>query len=409
MSFERFIALRIIRSKMDEGNGSSTRPIIRIAVLAIALGVAVMIISMSIVTGFQNEIRNKVIGFGAHIQITAYSTDNALETNPVSRNQPFYPSLDTVKGVRHIQVYANKPGIIRTEEEIQGVVLKGVDRDFDWSFFRKNMKEGAPIHLPDSGKSDEIIISSYLAKKLRLHVDDKVVTYFIQQPPRMRIFSICGIYKTGMEQFDRSCVLADIRHIQKLNAWGPEQVSGFEVLIDRWENLGQMDEFIYNYIGQDLNSTPITERYRDIFGWLELQDWNVVIIITLMVLVGGINMVSALLIIILERTSMIGLLKAMGAINWSIRKIFIYNAAYLIGVGILWGNFIGLSICVIQQQTGLITLPQESYYISTVPINIDVPYILLLNAGVLLACTAMLILPSWVITRISPVKAIRFN
>jgi len=248
-----------------------------------------------------------------------------------------------------------------------------------------------------------------LRKKLKLKLGDQFLMYFVQTPPRMRKFNICGIYETGMEQFDQSCVLADIRQVQKLNNWRADQVSGFEVLLEKWEDLDKMDDIIYNYIGQDLNSTTITKRYQDIFGWLELQDWNVVIIIALMILVGGINMISALLIIILERTPMIGMLKAMGALNWSIRKIFIYNAIYLIGLGIIWGNVIGLAFCLLQMQFSIISLPAESYYISFVPINLDIFHLILLNIGTLLICSAMLIIPSWVATRISPVKAIRFN
>lgn len=368
-----------------------------------------MLISVAIVTGFQSEIRAKVIGFGSHIQITSYDSDNTVETSPVSRMQPFYPYLDTVPGIRHIQVYATKSGIIKTDEEIQGVIIKGIGTDFDWSFFEQNFVSGSRIHFPDSGKSNGMVISNHISKKLKLEVGDKLLMYFIQQPPRLRKFEIAGIYETGLEKFDQAYVLADIRHIQKLNDWNENQVSGFEVLLENFSDLDKMDEFIYKYIGMELYSTKITDRHRDIFGWLELQDWNVVIIITLMVLVAGINMISALLILILERTNMIGILKAMGANNWSIRKVFLYNATYLIGTGLIWGNIIGVSLCLLQKQFGIITLPQESYYVSVVPINFDLLTLVVLNVGTLLLCMLMLIIPSYVVTKITPVKAIRFN
>jgi len=411
LNFEYFIAKRIIsgRKTAEDTKNSGTRPIIRISVMSIAIGLAVMLISVAIVTGFQSEIRAKVIGFGSHIQITSYDSDNTIETSPVDRNQSFYPHLDTVPGIRHIQVYATKSGIIKTDEEIQGVIIKGIGTDFDWSFFEKNLIKGKRIHLSDTGKSNDIVISNIIAKKLKLEVGDKLLMYFIQQPPRLRKFEIAGIYESGLEKFDQAYVLADIRHIQKLNDWDENQVSGFEVLLENFSDLEKMDEFIYKYIGMELYSTKITDRHRDIFGWLELQDWNVVIIIALMVLVAGINMISALLILILERTNMIGILKAMGANNWSIRKVFLYNATYLISIGLLWGNIIGVSLCMLQKYFGIITLPKESYYISVVPINFDWLTLLLLNIGTLLLCTLMLIIPSYVVTKITPVKAIRFN
>lgn len=411
MNFEYFIAKRIIsgRKTAEDTKSSGTRPIIRISVLSIAIGLAVMLISVAIVTGFQSEIRAKVIGFGSHIQITSYDSDNTVETSPVSRKQPFYPHLDTVPGIRHIQAYATKSGIIKTDEEIQGVIIKGIGTDFDWSFFEQNFVSGSRIYFPDSGKSNEMVISNHISKKLKLEVGDKLLMYFIQQPPRLRKFEIAGIYETGLEKFDQAYVLADIRHIQKLNDWNENQVSGFEVLLENFSDLDKMDEFIYKYIGMELYSTKITDRHRDIFGWLELQDWNVVIIITLMVLVAGINMISALLILILERTNMIGILKAMGANNWSIRKVFLYNATYLIGTGLIWGNVIGVSLCLLQKQFGIITLPQESYYVSVVPINFDLLTLVVLNVGTLLLCMLMLIIPSYVVTKITPVKAIRFN
>ena len=411
MNTELFIAKRLILAKSKSSNTGfiRTAPIINIAILGIALGMAVMIIAIAIVTGFQSEIRDKVIGFGSHIQITNYDFNSSFEPNPINKNQQFYPHLDTIPGIRHIQVYATKAGIIKTDNEIQGVVLKGIGSDFDWSFFKNKIIEGTHFQLSDTLKSNNILISRYIASKLKLKAGDDLIMYFIQRPPRMRKFKISGIYETGLEEFDKLYVMADIAHIQKLNDWRKDQVGGFEVLIDNYEDLDKLGDYIYlNVIGPELFSQTIKETQSQIFDWLELQNMNVQIILFLMVLVAGINMISALLVIILERINMIGILKALGAQNWGIRKIFLYIATYLIGKGLLWGNLIGLTLCIIQQQFGIITLDQKSYYVSVVPMKIDIMYILWLNAGTLIICVLFLIIPSYVVTRITPVKAIRY-
>lgn len=368
-----------------------------------------MILAVAIVTGFQNEIRSKVIGFGSHITIQSLNANTALETTPVSTNQPFYPSLDTVHGVRHIQKFGLKGGIIKTGEEVYGVILKGIGSDYDWSFFEKNITEGHRLPVNDSVRIDEVIISKTISDKLKLKRGDSFRMFFIQDPVRQRKFEVAGIYNTGMEQLDKLYILADIKHIQSLNGWEDTLVSGFEVLLDDYQSMEKMDEYIYSYIGINLDSQKITSQFKEIFGWLELLDMNVWVILIFSILVAGINMITALLILILERTQMIGLLKALGANNESIRKIFLYHAAFLIGKGLLLGNIIGLSLGVLQKYTGLVSLPQETYYIHTVPVNIDFTYIILLNTGTFFLCMLMLILPSFVVSRITPVKAIRFN
>jgi len=370
---------------------------------------AVMMLAVAIVTGFQNEIRSKVIGFGSHIQITNLDLSGSPNAKPVSTKQPFYPHLDTVAGIRHIQVFASKAGIIKTKDEVHGVILKGIGADYDWSFFEKTIKEGAPFHVLDSFTSNNVLVSKQIASKLKLKIDDHFRMYFVQNPIRQRKFTIVGIYETGLEQLDDVMILGDIKHIQKLNRWDATQVSGFDVMLEDYKDLERLDEFIYKYIGFDLNSVKITERHPEIFGWLELLDYNVIVILLFAVLVAAINMISALLILILEKTSMIGILKALGANNWSVRKIFLYKAGYLIGKGLLWGNIIGLGLCFIQMKFGIITLPQETYYLSEVPINLDPMHLILLNFGTFIICLLMLLLPSYVIARITPVKAIRFN
>ena len=406
MNAERFIAGRILSPEKSD----FSHPIVRIAIISIALGMTVMFVSIAILTGFQEQIREKVIGFGAHIQISHFDENSSFEPQPVSMNQPFYPSLEKTKGIRHIQVFANKAGIIKTKDQIQGVVLKGVGRDYDWSFFKDKIVQGSYFTVPDTGRTNEVLISKSLASLMKLKVDDELRMYFIAGNNTLgRKFHICGIYETGLEEMDDMYVIGDIHHIQKLNDWAPDQVGGFEVLIHDFRDLDRLEKEVYMKIGFSLDAVSIQQLYPQIFDWLDLQDINVLIILTLIVLVAGITMISTLLILILERTNMIGILKALGMKNTGIRKIFLFNALYIVGTGLIWGNLAGLALCLAQLKFGIITLPQESYYVSVVPVNLDILNILLLNTGTLIVCMLMLILPSYIITRISPVKAIRFD
>jgi len=383
-----------------------------VAIVSIILSIAVMIISVAIVTGFQTEIRNKVIGFGSHIQISKFDSNESLESQPIDKKQTFYPSFDTVPGIRHIQIYATKAGIIKTEDQMEGVVLKGVGSDYDWSFFKNRMIDGNIFTVQDSIKSKDVIISKILASRLKLKTGDSLRMYFIQKDqtqPKGRKFHISGIYETGMEEYDRSYVIGDIAQIQSLNKWSKNQVAGFEIILNDFNDLDRMCEFVYKNIGYDLNSKNIKQMNPQIFDWLKLTDTNVVIILTLMILVAAINMISTLLILILERTNMIGTLKAMGAKNISIRKIFLYTSLNLIGKGLLWGNIVAISLCLIQQKFQIIKLSQTDYYMPYVPIHLSILPIVLLNAGTIIVCFLMLIIPSYIISKISPVKAIRFN
>ncbi|MCD4665182.1 MAG: FtsX-like permease family protein [Bacteroidales bacterium] len=408
MNFEFFIASRIfLKSKAN-----FSKPIVRLGVISVALGLSVMIISVAIVTGFQQQIRDKVIGFGSHIQISNFEVNSSYEETPISINQSFYPFLDTVDGIRHIQVYANKAGIIKTDDQIEGVILKGVGRDYDWSFFERKIVEGKHFTVEDSVITNNVIISKILASRLKLKVEDNLFMYFIikdEMQPRGRKFLISGIYETGLEEFDKLYVLSDIQHLQKLNKWESDKVGGFEVLIEDFDRIDEMGEIVYSLIGYNLNSKTIKEKEPQIFEWLDLQDMNVIIIIALMVIVAGITMISTLLILILEKTNMIGTLKAMGTQNKSIRKIFVYNAIYIIGKGLIYGNIIAIGLCFLQIKTGIFKLNQESYYVSHIPVNLQLSHLLIINAGTLLICTLMLIIPTYIITRISPVKAMRFS
>jgi lipoprotein-releasing system permease protein len=414
MNLPYFIAQRLIRGRGEET--SFSKPVNVIAVIGIALGLAVMIISVAVLTGFKEEIREKVVGFGSHIQVVNMDSNFSYETTPVSRNQDFVQKISDLKGVRHIQVFATKAGIIKTDDEIQGVVLKGIGTDYDWGYFENNLVEGSVFTVSDTGRSDRVIISRKIADMLRLRTGDSFAMIFVQDPPRMRKFVISGIYETSLEEFDKIYVFCDIGQIQRLNNWEDDQVSGFEVYLDDFDDMDIMADAVWQSIGfrvseeeTNFKVQSIRSKYPQIFDWLNFQDVNVIIIILLMLVVAGFNMISGLLILILEKTNMIGVLKALGSGDATIRKIFLYQAAYLIGKGLIWGNLIGLGLAYLQMKTGLITLDPSSYYIKTIPVNLEAGHVLLLNAGTMVAIILMLLIPSQLISRITPVKAIRYD
>ena len=407
MNVEYFIAKRLFTAK--EKNNRYTKPILRIAILAIALSVAVMLLSITVLTGFKDEISNKIIGFGSHITITNFTNNQSYESEPILLNQEFYPSIIDQQGIKHIQTFATKAGIIKTEDEILGMVLKGISSDFEPSFFEQNLVEGEVPIYNDTLTSNKVMISKSVADILQLKLGEKLIMYFVEQPPRVRKFLIAGIYETGFTDFDDLIVMADIRHIQKLNGWESNQVGGFEILIDNFDKLDEVTDKVYEQIPYNLNAQSIKEKNPQLFDWLDLQNINVRVILILMLIVGGVNMITALLILILERTRLVGILKALGATNWSVRKVFLYNAIYLILKGLFWGNIIGLGIALLQQKFQLISLDPNIYYMSSVPINFNFMHILGLNLGTLLVCWLILIIPSIIITKITPVKAIRFE
>jgi lipoprotein-releasing system permease protein len=414
MNFPYFIAQRLIRGRRE--GTSFSRPINLIAIIAIAMGLAVMILALEILTGFKQEIRDKVVGFGSNIQILNFDSNISYETTPISDKQSFVPEIKQLPGIKHVEVFATKAGIIQTDQDIQGVVLKGVGSDFDWSYFRSNMIDGSVFHVNDSSRTNEVIISKKISDMLRLKTGDSFLMHFIQDPPRVRKFTISGIYETSLEEFDKIYVFCDIGQIQRLNGWSADQVSGIEIYINDFDKLDEMTSEVRDAVGYKLSEdepkfkvTNIRKRYPQIFDWLNFQDLNVVIIIALMLIVAGFNMISGLLILILEKTNTIGVLKALGSDDKTIRRIFLYQAAYLIGKGLLWGNLIGIGLAFIQLKTGMITLDPSSYYIKTVPVNLDPVHIILLNAGTMAAIIIMLLIPSQLISRITPVKAIRYD
>ena len=406
MNVEYFIAKRLFTAK--EENKSYTKPILRIAILAIALSVAVMLLSVMVVTGFKNNISDKIIGFGSHITISSFSDNQSYETEPIQISESLYTSILEDPEVKHISTFATKAGIIKTNDEILGVVLKGVASDYDWTFFNNNLVAGECFNVSDSIKTNQVLISENSANTLDLGVGDDLIMYFVQNPPRVRKFEISGIYNTALTDFDKLFVMGDIKHIQSLNSWENKQVGGVEIIVNNFNNLELFTESIYEKIPYNLNAQSIKEKSPQIFDWLDLQDINVRVILILMLIVGGVNMITALLILILERTKMIGILKALGANNWSVRMVFLYSAVHLILKGLFWGNCIALGLAFLQKQFSIISLDPNIYYMNTVPINFDFTTILLLNVVTIIVCYLILIIPSIIITKITPVKAIRF-
>lgn len=410
MKLEYFIAKRLITTKNYKSSISA--PIIKIAIAAIAIGMIMMIVSIATGMGLQQKIRQKVSAFNGHVIITNYD-DNQSEVSvePISLHQDFYPKFKSVEGISHIQAVATKAGIIRTEKAFEGIVFKGVGKDFQWENLQEYIIKGRIPNLK-TNLNPEVIISEYLASRLQLKVGDKFNTFFMKEEgklPNLRNFKIVGIYNSGFQEFDATYIIGDIRHIQRINKWQKDQVGAFEVFVDDFSKIKEKGEEIYAEIPPTYNSVTIEEKYFNIFEWLKLFDFNIVVILIIMIVVATINMVVALLVLILERTQMIGILKAVGANNWSIRKIFLYNAGYLILRGLLFGNLIGIGVLLIQKYFGVIKLNPENYYVTQAPVAIDIPYIVALNLGTVLVCLLVLLIPSYIITKISPVKAIRFD
>lgn len=410
MNYELFIAKRIIAGKKYKNSISS--PIIKIAITAIALGIIIMLIAVATGLGLQYKIRDKMAGFKGHVQIVNYDNNNSdVSTTPVDKNQDFYPKFDSISGIKNIQVFANKGGILRTETDFEGIIFKGVSTDYDWTFFEEYLLEGK---VPDfkQPRTKEVLLSQTVVNRLNLKLNDTILATFLKTEnsklPSNRRYIISGIYNSGFAQFDKSFMIGDIREVQSLNKWTENEVGGFEVLLDNFDEIDQKGNEIYKEIGITLNKKTIIEAYPNVFEWIKLFDNNVWFIIAIMIVIAGINMITALLVLILERVQMIGILKALGSSNTSIRKIFLYNASYLILKGLFWGNVIGLSLIFIQHYFKVITLNPETYYVTTMPVYISFTAIILLNIGTLFLCFLMLIIPSYIITKIEPSKSIKF-
>jgi lipoprotein-releasing system permease protein len=411
LKFEYFIAKRIIDSKAYKSSVSA--PIIKIGIAAIAIGIIVMMIAIATGIGLQQKIREKVVAFNGDIIISNFDSNNSQESGrPVSLNQDFYPEFNSVDGINHIQAVASKFGIIRTETDFEAIILKGVGADYNWRYFQDFLKEG---RLPDYSKerNEEVLISEYLANRLGFKLNDSFTALFRKddhnKPPSMITYNIVGIYNSGFKDFDETYVIGDLRHLQRLNKWESDQAGHFEVFVNDYSTLNDTYNKVYNNTPSMLNVTTVEQKFGSIFEWIKIFDKNIYGIIGIMILVAGINMITALLVLILERTQMIGVLKALGSNNWTIRKIFLYNASYLITLGLIWGNILGLGLLFAQKYFKLFPLNPDVYYVTEAPVYISLSYILALNIGTFILCLIMLLLPSYLITKISPVKAIRFE
>ncbi|MBM6499889.1 ABC transporter permease [Flavobacterium macrobrachii] len=410
MKLEYFIAKRLITAK--DHKSSISAPIIKIAIIAIALGMIMMIVSVATGIGLQQKIRQKVSAFNGHIIISSYNDNQSdVSTKPVSIYQKFYPKFNDVDGINHVQAVAGKGGIIRTETAFEGVIFKGIGKDYKSDNLEEYLVQGKLPNLK-ANLNEEVIISEYLANRLGLKLNDNFVTYFMKEDNdgyNLRNFKIVGIYNSGFQEFDANYVIGDIRHIQRINKWKPHEVGSFEVFIDDFDQIDLKGQQVYEETSSTMDSKTIKEKFYYIFEWLKLFDFNIIVILIVMIVVSTINMVVALLVLILERTQMIGILKSLGANNWNIRKIFIYNSFYLITKGLFWGNLIGISLLLLQKYFGIIKLNPESYYVNEAPVDINIFYILLLNIGTVAICLLVLLIPSYIITKISPSKAIRFD
>ena len=415
MSWESFIARRVYFGKEKQNEVSP--PAVRLAIAGVAMGLAVMILAVAIVVGFKNEIRNKVIGFGSHVRITAFSSNTSYEAPPIQCSDNMRGFLQEDADIKCVEPFATKPGIFKTDNHYMGVVFKGVDLNYNWDFYRQHLIEGSIPQFSDTTTSAHILVSHSIATKLQLGVGESVLAYFVDEGRvRARKYTIDGIYRTDLTEYDNLFVLGDVRQVQQLNSWATDQYSGIEL---RLHDFGRMDEVCYRLYGE-LMITPdgygshyYVQSVRTLnpvfFGWLDLLDMNVWIILILMAAVAGFTMISGLLIIILENTSMIGTLKALGASNRSIRSTFLHVAAFLVGKGMLWGNAIGLSLCLLQKHFHILKLNPEAYYIPYVPIELNFWHILLLNVATLAVSMLMLLGPSYIVALITPAKSIKFE
>ena len=411
MKFELFVSRRLISEK--DFKSSISAPIIKIATAAISVGVIMMLVAFGTGLGLQEKIRDKIAAFNGHIQIHGFTNQNQqINQNSIPKNQDFYPQFSNIENIEHTQAVATKYGIIRTETDFEGVLVKGVGNDYRWNYFEEYLIQGK---LPDvkTKYSTEILLSESLVNKLQLELNEQVVVYFLNEDasakPRLIAFNLVGIYNSGFKEFDDQFLIADIDQIQRINKWSENEIGNFEVFVSNFNELQQTSRQVYKEIDSFLNATSIIEQYPSIFEWLSMFDMNIALIIGIMILVAGINMITALLVLILERTQMIGILKALGATDWNIRKIFLYNAGYIILRGLFWGNLIGLGILLIQKYLKPIQLNPETYYVTEAPISLQLYYIIAVNVGTMVLCVLMLIIPSLIISKISPIKAMKFD
>lgn len=415
MNFPLFIAKKIYNS--SDRTRRVSKPAIRIATIGVAIGLAVMIVSVSVVLGFKHTIRNKVIGFGSHITVADFMSLQNSELYPITINDSLLKALYKIQGVKHVQRFAYTQGILKTDDDFLGVTLKGVGPEFDSTFIHNNMVAGSFPKFSDNSNQQKIILSKTIADKLKMKVGQKIFAYFVnEQGVRTRKFTVCGIYETNLKQFDSQICMTDLYTVNKLNGWEPDQYSGAELEV---KDFNLLDNTAFNVLGHVKNkvdkygstysSATVIEQNPQIFSWLDLMDLNVWIILALMISVAGVTMISGLLIIILERTQMIGLMKAIGTRNRQIRHVFLWFATFIIGKGLIIGNVVGIGLILLQQYTGLFKLDPQTYYVSTVPVEINIPLIIALNLSTLFICVFVLIAPSYFISHINPAKSMHYE
>lgn len=405
MNLSYYISERI--STPESKSFSST--IHKIAIASIGISLATMILSFAILLGFQGTIKEKIFSFGSHLIVNKFSIGNTFAEPPVSTDREFYRQPEKYDFIKHIQSYSYKPGLLKNEEEVLGVILKGVDEDFNLERFKPNLKEGNFINFDENPYSTEVIVSKIIANKLILEIGDEVNVHFFQNPPRVRRLKVTGFYETWIEDFDEKVILVDIGMIRRLNSWGDSTVGGFEIFIDDFSKIDEAQNMLYDDIDSDLYVDSITNKYQEVFEWLDLIRQNLLIFLGLVLFVACFNMISIVLILIMERTQMIGILKALGAPNRLIRKVFAYNGIRLIVKGLLIGNIIGLGLSYLQYRFKIIPLDPENYYMSFVPITLNWPIIIGLNLLVLIVVSLVLSIPTMIISRIHPIKSIRFD
>ena len=410
MNLEYFIAKRLIVSKSYKSSVSS--PIIKIAILAIALSILMMVMSVATGVGLQQKIREKISAFNGHVIVSNFDDNQSQVTaEPIDSRLLPISQLKKNSFITHVQPIITKGALIRTETDVEGIIFKGVDASYRWNNLKEFLVEGK-IPTYKEGDINEVLISQFLANRLKLKVGNSFNTFFMKTQgklPSVRKFKIAGIYNSGFQEFDSSYIIGNIEHLQRINKWQPNQIGAYEIFIDDFSKLDERAQEIYKIIPPTFNSASISEKYFSVFEWLKLFDFNILVILIIMICVATINMVVALLVLILERTQLIGMLKALGASNWSVRKIFLYNAVHLISRGLLWGNGIAIFLLVIQKKFEIIKLNPESYYVSSAPVDINLMHILLLNVGTILICVLVLLIPSYLITKISPIKALKFD
>lgn len=411
---ETFIARRLYKS--EQGSRNVSRPAVFIAQLGVALGLAVMLVTIAVSFGFKHEVRDKAVGFSSHLHISNYESAQSYEALPVAADSALWHTLTAIPEVSHVQRYATKAGVFRTDDDFMGYVLKGVGEDYDLSFYAQYLQEGELPAFSDSVASGKILISREIASKLQLGVGDRVDSYFLQGNMRARRYTVAGIYQTGFSEYDRVFALTDLKVVQALNRWEPDQVTGVEVMLTgfdevepmNWE-LGSLLDRTQDSYGEQYFVQSVTDLNPGLFAWLDVLDMNVLLILVLMVGVAAFTMISGLLILIIERTQFIGVLKALGASNGMVRKTFLYLAMLIIGKGMLWGNVVGLALCALQKFTRLVTLNPQDYYLDCVPIEFNWPLIVTVNVVMFVLSVLILIVPSHLISRIYPTKAMRFE